>query len=262
MVDTSGCTARWRSRRRNRRRCARANSSSASTCFASTSTRSVRTRRWSRGRRRESGAPPRGRCPPGSTTHGTTPITRSDASTPPATSDGAAKAYSSARPWPAKSWAWRSETRAVTSCVSAVSPRRVRGGAKRREQRKNSVNNHPGSKCQESFRLHRVGVRINDAVAGQLGEIAAGVVLDPVGQVDRVHAVDADQQDVAVVAADSRAVVGADGLASERESAKAPTAVDRSELRSERMELFPWVVTWTSRTGRKAIEINPRDATY
>ena len=43
------------------------------------------------------------------------------------------------------------------------------------------------------------GVRVDDAGVGEFGEVAGGMVLDPVGEVYGMHAVHTDQQDVLVV---------------------------------------------------------------
>ncbi|KTS69911.1 hypothetical protein NS115_24865, partial [Paenibacillus jamilae] len=47
-------------------------------------------------------------------------------------------------------------------------------------------------------RRRSVGVRIDDALAGDLGEVAAEAAFDPTLQIDGVHAVDTDQQDMLV----------------------------------------------------------------
>ena len=61
-------------------------------------------------------------------------------------------------------------------------------------------------------------------MVGEQGEIAGRMVFDPVGQVDRVHAVNADQQDVFIITANGRilVVVGAGRLSAGAEQRRGP----------------------------------------
>ena len=120
MVDTSGCTARWRSRPDATAGALRERTAAALRCVSPALQRGAS----ARGAGAEAAGANLVPLLAADARADRGPLVRRPSRGPTRPhlqqSDGAAKAYSSARPWPAKSWASPNAIRAITSCVSAI----------------------------------------------------------------------------------------------------------------------------------------------